>query len=115
MLKDFIADGTSSTQVTLPNIECTTCTLQFIQVMADKPPYTTDLLSDDVYFNCADLTLSATAPLVDAGVPAGDEAGTGGGNGTTTGGCGGCSSRDASLPSAVVLLGLLTSRRRRRR
>ena len=96
ILKDRIADGTLSLDVTLPNMECDNCTLQLIQVMVDKCPYTTDLASDDIYFNCADLTLSASAP--DAGVPpdaggnpggpdAGDDGGGGGGGG---GGCGGC-------------------------
>jgi hypothetical protein len=46
--------------VTLPGIECDTCTLQLIQVMTDKPPF--DGL-DDFYYQCADLRLSSTAPL----------------------------------------------------
>lgn len=108
ILKDFIPDGTSSVQVTLPNIECTNCTLQFIQVMLDKPPYTIDALSDDVYFNCADLTLSANAPAPDAGVPMGDDAGTTG-PGTTTGGC---STGSGSLPVGMLVLVLVARRRR---
>lgn len=111
VLKDFIPDGTTSAQVTLPNIECANCTLQFIQVMTDKAPYTIDALSDDVYFNCADITLSAAAPLVDAGVTPGDEAGTGGSPGATTGGCS-TGSAAASLPAALALLGLVGRRRR---
>lgn len=114
VLKDFIPDGTTSAQVTLPNIECANCTLQFIQVMLDKPPYTIDALSDDVYFNCADVTLSTTAPMVDAGVPSGVEAGTGSPSPSAT--TGGCSTGTASsLPSALVLVGLLARRRRARR
>lgn len=59
-------------EITLPNVECANCTLQVIQLMTDKPPYTTDTLSDDVYFQCADIQLSNSAPppvMVDAGVP----------------------------------------------
>ncbi|MGE0548861.1 MAG: SCE4755 family polysaccharide monooxygenase-like protein [Kofleriaceae bacterium] len=101
ILKDFIPDGTLTTQVTLPNIECDTCTLQFIQVMTDKPPYTVNDASDDVYFNCADITLSNSAPTVDAG--------TSGGAGETTGGC--ASSNPGGL-FALFAVGLLVRRRR---
>lgn len=110
ILKDHIPDGTLSLDVTLPNMECDNCTLQFIQVMVDKCPYTTDLASDDIYFNCADLTLSASAP--DAGVPgdAGDNPdnpGEGGG-----GGSGGCSTGGgAGLAAALALAGLRKRRR----
>lgn len=118
VLKDFIADGTASTQITLPNMECANCTLQFIQVMTDKPPYTIDTLSDDVYFNCADITLSNVAPpMVDAGVPpANGDAGAdapGGGGGVTSSGCS-TSSSGASLVFGLGLVGLLATRRRRR-
>jgi hypothetical protein len=46
--------------VTLPDLECDTCTLQLIQVMTDKPPYDG---VDDFYYQCADLQLSATLPV----------------------------------------------------
>lgn len=59
--------------VTLPNITCDNCTLQVIQVMYDKPPYTTP--GDDIYYQCADLVLKVGgAP--DAGVALGGSAGT---------------------------------------
>jgi len=116
VLADRIADGTLSASVTLPNVECANCTLQFIQVMTDKPPYTIDNLSDDIYFNCADITLSNGAPMQpDAGPGAGPDAGTGpdagGGDGNVSGGCsvGG----SASWPLALVLGALLVRRRRR--
>jgi hypothetical protein len=110
ILKDRILDGTESIQVALPNMECDNCTLQFIQVMTDKCPYTVDVNSDDIYFNCADITLSNSAPPpTDAGVPDPD-GGNGGGGGDTSGGC-------ASAPGAGLLVGLafLGMRRRSRR
>src|SRR5215831_18337125 len=64
VLVDNIADRSGSQlmytqQVTLPNLECSNCTLQLIQVMTDKPPYGN---GDDVYHQCADLVLSSGAP-----------------------------------------------------
>jgi hypothetical protein len=63
VLADNIADksgasGLSYSQdVTLPNIECSNCTLQLIQVMTTgDPPYK----AGDLYFNCADIVLSST-------------------------------------------------------
>jgi hypothetical protein len=101
VLKDRIADGTLSTQVTLPNMECTNCTLQFIQVMTDKCPYTVDALSDDIYFNCADITLSNTGAGRDAGTTSGE----------VGGGC--AASRSMRWPIGIVF-GCLFFRRRRR-
>ena len=48
-------------RVTLPNIECDTCTLQLMQVLTDKPPYTSGSNSDDLHRICADLTLTLAA------------------------------------------------------
>lgn len=66
VLADNIADtpsgGPSSFEITLPNIECDNCTLQVVQVMTDKQPYGD---GNDLYYQCADLILSADAP--DAG------------------------------------------------
>ncbi|MDB4963743.1 MAG: uncharacterized protein JWP01_3742 [Myxococcales bacterium] len=120
VLKDRIPDGTLSTQVTLPSMECTNCTLQFIQVMIDKPDYTTDAASDDIYFNCADITLSNAAPMApDAGPGAGPDAGaggpdagTGGGDGNVSGGCSATGGGGALGPIALVLGALLLRRRR---
>ncbi|MBK9071579.1 MAG: lytic polysaccharide monooxygenase [Myxococcales bacterium] len=64
VLHDLIADGTNCLEVTLPEAPCDNCTLQFIQLMYDKPPYTTDVDSDDIYFNCADIELTDAAPDV---------------------------------------------------
>ncbi|MBL9012766.1 MAG: lytic polysaccharide monooxygenase [Myxococcales bacterium] len=115
ILKDRIPDGTLSTQVTLPMMECANCTLQFIQVMTDKAPYTIDAASDDIYFNCADITLANNAPpppMVDAGVPAGPDAGSADPS-STTGGC--STSGGGSLWLALGLVGLAATRRRPRR
>lgn len=102
-------------EITLPNVECANCTLQVIQLMTDKPPYTTDTLSDDVYFQCADIQLSNSAPppMVDAGVPpAGDASTTD--PGATNGGCS-ASGGGGGGSLALVALGLVVARRRRRR
>lgn len=124
ILADIIADGTLSKQITLPNIECADCTLQFIQVMTNSPPYnhvaTQAEGNNDLYFNCADITLQAGAtmppdPVVDdAGVGGGgDDAGTGavGGPSEVTGGC----STSSSSTTALFGLALLAGLRRRRR
>jgi hypothetical protein len=114
ILADRVADGTLSAQITFPNMECANCTLQLIQVMTDKAPYTVDANSDDLYFKCADITLSASAPdagpqpTVDAG--ADPDAGNGNNGGGAEGG--GCSTgAGAGLAVAAMLAGL---RRRRR-
>lgn len=118
VLKDRIADGTLSTTVTLPNMECANCTLQFIQVMTDSPPYTIDALSNDIYFNCADITLSTTPGAPDAGPGAGPDAGAGGpdagtgGTGSVDGGC--STSGGGGLAGTALLVGLFALRRRRR-
>jgi uncharacterized protein (TIGR03382 family) len=105
-----------SVDITLPNVECSNCTLQMIQMMTDNPPYTTDALSDDIYYQCADITLAANAP--DAGTQPMPDAGTGSGSGggNNPGGevNGGCSTGGgAGLPIALALLGLASLRRRR--
>ncbi len=111
ILKDRIADGTLMAEITLPNMECDNCTLQFIQVMTDKPPYTADAASDDVYFNCADITLSNAAPMVDAGVEADAPPTSGGGGSSTSGGCS-TTGNGAALGVGLALLGLVIRRRR---
>jgi hypothetical protein len=64
VLLDGIADtpdgGRGSAVVTLPDVECTRCTLQVIQVMYDKPPYT--MGGNDIYYQCADLVLRRDVP-----------------------------------------------------
>ncbi|MFA9472798.1 MAG: hypothetical protein ACERNK_19695, partial [Deltaproteobacteria bacterium] len=93
--------------VTLPNVTCDNCTLQVIQVMYDKPPYTTP--GNDIYYQCADLVLreGAAPPDADAGTDAGTDTG------------GGCSAvrgnPEASAVTMFLLLFLLCARRLARR
>jgi hypothetical protein len=57
--RDYVAT------VTLPDVACDNCTLQVIQVMYDKPPYTTP--GNDIYYQCADLVLRWGGAPPDAG------------------------------------------------
>jgi uncharacterized protein (TIGR03382 family) len=118
IIADRIAHGTLSFDVTLPNVECANCTLQLTQMMTDKPPYSIALDSNDIYYTCVDLVLSATAPDAnpaapdaDPGNPGSPDAGSGGGG--TTGGC--SSSGGGSSGILTVLALVLLSRRRRTR
>ncbi|MEQ9497557.1 MAG: hypothetical protein RIT81_11880 [Deltaproteobacteria bacterium] len=68
VLMDGIADiagGDYSVEVRLPDVACTNCTLQVIQVMYDKPPYT--LPGNEMYYQCIDIVLVKDDPP-DAGV-----------------------------------------------
>ncbi len=56
-IPDTAGGGETHLMVTLPNVVCDNCTLQAIQVMYDKPPYT--LPGNDIYYQCADLILVA--------------------------------------------------------
>lgn len=114
MVDDIIdtpAGGVSGYTITLPDIECDNCTLQVVQVMTDKAPYGD---GNDLYYQCADLVLTADAPDVpDAGTPA---AGSDAGIGTAPPGgavSGTCSS---SVPDVaglwVILLAALLACRR---
>jgi hypothetical protein len=64
--RDYVAT------VTLPELSCDNCTLQVIQVMYDKMPYTTP--GNDIYYQCADLVLREAGTSPDAGTDA--DAGT---------------------------------------
>lgn len=91
-------DGTThyTQQVTLPDMSCTSCTLQLIQVMTTSVPY------NSFYFQCADLVL------------AGDGVEPGPGPAGADGGCAAGGS-PAGLAAGLVALGLALGRRRRRR
>jgi hypothetical protein len=100
--------------VTLPDVTCENCTLQVIQVMYDKPPYTTP--GNDIYYQCADLVLR------DGGAPPGPDAGTDAGTdpgsdaGTETGsGCGVAPGAAGSLGVVPMFLLLFARRLARRR
>jgi hypothetical protein len=58
--------GEWSYDLTLPDVECDNCTIQLVQMMTDKPPYT--MGGNDLYYNCLDVVLEA---------PGGDDAGAG--------------------------------------
>jgi hypothetical protein len=94
-------------RVQLPDIECDTCTLQLIQVMTDKPPF--DGI-DDFYYQCADLRLSATAPL--GGPPPVSPPSVATTSEASTQSGGGCSSAGSSW---IALGALLALRRRKQR
>jgi uncharacterized protein (TIGR03382 family) len=104
-------------QITLPDVECTNCTLQLLSVMTNGATYN-PANNGSLYFQCADITLAANAPDAgpqatgDAGV---DAAGPGGNNdsGMLSGGC--SAGGGAGLPVALGLLGFARLRRRRRR
>lgn len=96
------APGHYTQQVTLPNMNCTNCTLQLIQLMSnigtDAPPYT-------YYYQCADIVLSDSAPE-----PMPTEPGPGPGNEAE----GGCSTGAGSSTAmaALIALGMVLRRRR---
>jgi uncharacterized protein (TIGR03382 family) len=112
IIADRIAHGTLAKDITLPNVECNNCTLQLIQMMTDKAPYSMLTTSDDIYFACVDLVLASGAPPPpDAGVGTGGPGPDGGADGGGGGG-GGCSTGGGS--SAIVALALVGLVRRRR-
>lgn len=91
-IQDRAGGGHYTQQITLPNISCTSCTLQLMQVMTTSVPY------NSFYYQCADLVL-----------------GDGADPGTSDGG-GGCSagSSAASLAAGLALLGLVRRRHSRK-
>jgi len=96
--------------VTLPDVICDNCTLQVIQVMYDKPPYTTP--GNDIYYQCADLALrqGATPPDADAGTDAGTDTGADAGTG-----CSAARGAVGGLELMAVFFILVTCRLARRR
>jgi hypothetical protein len=119
-------DQRYSIQVPLPNVECDNCTLQLIQVMTDKPPWGPGG-GNDIYYQCADLVLSASAPAEPApgcgseatGGPDGGPGGDDGGDDGATDGSeegGGCAVGKGQVDPLIALLGLaLVALRARRR
>jgi len=94
-ITDRTGGGHYSQQVTLPNMSCTNCTLQLIQIMTTTVPY------NSFYFQCADLVLGdGTDPGPDPGPS------------ETAGGCAAGSST-TGLACGLAALGLLRRRRRR--
>jgi hypothetical protein len=99
-------DKTYEVEVTLPNVTCTSCTLQVIQVMTDKNPgdcganiadwdWEPDPVtgSNEIYFRCSKLVLeegggptsSTTGAAGSGGAAGGPTSGGGGGAGPTSG------------------------------
>jgi uncharacterized protein (TIGR03382 family) len=96
-LSDQIPDragGHYSQQITLPNMTCTNCTLQLVQVMTTAVPY------NSFYFQCADIVLSDNPSADPDPEPA------------TDGGCAAGSS-SGSVAAGLAALGLVRRRRRR--
>jgi hypothetical protein len=105
-LLDNIADhapGHYTQDITLPDIECTNCTLQLVQVMTTTEPFT----AGNLYFQCADLSLVRDVPGDDVAddVP------------PPPGSTGGCAATRGSGAGAIAVLGalLVVARPRRRR
>ena len=57
--------GLNSVNITLPNVTCTACTLQLIQVMTEDPANPT------LYYSCADIQMSGTATAPNPPTPKG--------------------------------------------
>lgn len=95
VLLDFVVDDPAREQtitVTLPDVVCDRCTLQVIQVMYDKRPYT--IGGNDNYYQCADLVLVPRAGT-DARVAIDAGAGIDGGTSSIDGGTRDAGARDA--------------------
>ncbi len=92
-----------SQEVQLPDVECDNCTLQLIQVMTDKPPYGN---GDDIYYQCADIVLSASAPEDPAdacSTTGGDDGGDDGAGGGETAEESGCAVGGSGGPLAALV------------
>ena len=119
VLADGIVDktgtGSYSQAIKLPDVECTTCTLQLIQVMTDKTPFGD---GNDLYYQCADLVLSKGA--VEAPPDDVDGGATQASPATTTTPADGCatttrvagSAQPPALLALAIALGVLRRRNR---
>ncbi|MEN9578163.1 MAG: hypothetical protein RJA70_1172 [Pseudomonadota bacterium] len=85
--RDINMDGKPdyTAEITLPNIDCTACTLQVQQMMGDKVSSAGDL-TNHIYYRCADITITKDAA---AGGTGGGAAQGGAGGGAAQGGAGG--------------------------
>jgi MYXO-CTERM domain-containing protein len=106
-IPDRSGGGLYSQDITFPDVECDNCTLQLIQIMTTSVPY------NSFYYQCADITLSSSAP---DGPDGGTGGGGGGGGSSPSGGCAvGGSGRAPVVPLALSLVALVALRARRRR
>jgi len=121
-------NGIHTFQVTFPNVECTNCTLQLIQVMEDvihgaynpTPGHPADSYVEDNYRQCIDIVLKRSTGTGGAGGNGGG-AGTGGSGGGNNGCTFGPCSVGANAPAgpytallALIGLGAALLRRQRR-
>lgn len=56
-----------STTLTMPNVTCTGCTIQLIQVMTENPA------NPSLYYSCSDITLQSNTTMPPTTVPAGPD------------------------------------------
>lgn len=117
ILADCIADlaggGSTSYDVTLPDIECENCTLQVIQVMTDKPPFGD---GNDMYYQCADLALRRGTGNPDGGTDNPDAGPTPDADPGPDPDDDGCQSSGTPAPATLLLvLGVIALHWRRRR
>jgi hypothetical protein len=77
----YVADGETSATITVPNMNCENCTLQVIQFMTDKLGDNND---NEIYYQCADITITGGA-AGGAGGAGGGGAGGGGAGGAAAG------------------------------
>ncbi len=92
-------DRSYSQEITFPDIECESCTLQLIQIMTTNIPY------NSFYFQCSDIALRRSGvPSADAGGGGGEEPGAAPASGSCSqaGGGGGAF---AGLLLACAILG----------
>jgi hypothetical protein len=110
-IPDQDGDSGYRQELTLPDIECDNCTLQVIQVMTDKAPYGD---GNDLYYQCADLVLSSSAPAEPApgcsDVAGGGDAGPDDSD-DDAGGCWAAGSGGSTGWLVAVLLAVLLIRR----
>ncbi|MEM9492309.1 MAG: SCE4755 family polysaccharide monooxygenase-like protein [Myxococcota bacterium] len=100
--------GSHEYTITLPDVECDNCTLQLIQVMYDKPPYT--IPGNDIYYNCADLVLQRGAGNAGADQPS-DQGNDPEQPEQLTAGCSTGGGSGTSLLLGLIALGLFLRRR----
>lgn len=77
----YVADGETSASIVVPNVNCENCTLQVIQFMTDKLG---DNADNEIYYQCADITITGGA-AGGAGGAGGGGAGGGGAGGAAAG------------------------------
>jgi hypothetical protein len=93
----YVDDGNTSASFVVPNMNCENCTLQVIQFMTDKLGNGND---DEIYYQCADITITGAAAGGAGGAGGGGAAG--GGAGGAAGGAGGAAGGGAGGTPAMA-------------